>query len=170
MRKSVRLLSLIFAFSLLQTLSLPAIAVSSSEPINSPESYQVLTVDDGVLTNSDAYPIQVAIDDYFSFRQDSYDNAQVLSAQTRNINSPTLTEPETASLSRNISLKNFWENQDVDIVSIESEASIVAAEQHSQTGDVRLMYMNGLGSSIIMEMALMLLRQIIWGLQPLIIW
>lgn len=138
MRKSVRLLSLIFAFSLLQTLSLPAIAVSSSEPINSPKSYQVLTVDDGVLTNSDAYPIQVAIDDYFSFRQDSYDNAQVLSAQTRNINSPTLTEPETASLSRNISLKNFWENQDVDIVSIESEASIVAAEQHSQTGDVRL--------------------------------
>lgn len=103
MRKSIRLLSLIFAFSLFQTLSLSAIAVSSSEPINSPESYLVLTVDDGVLTNSDAYPIQVAIDDYFSFRQDSYDNAQVLSSQTWNINSPTLTEPETASLSRNIS-------------------------------------------------------------------
>lgn len=138
MKKIIRMFSLFLAIGMIQTFSIPVVALSVKGIGNDSEYYETLAIEDGALTNVAALPIQNAIDDYFSFRQNNFSNELLMSHQDKMISESSLTSPQAESLARNISLKKFWEREDVDITSIESKASIVAAEQNPLTGDVRL--------------------------------
>ena len=138
MKKLRCLFSLTLTLAMVLSLSIPAIALSTSTDISSTDEYKVLEINSGTLIGSSTLPIQKAIDEYFSFRQTSFKNAQATSQQARLSNTVSMTDAQINSLDRNISLRDFWESEGVCITSIDSEASVVAAEMDPKTGNVLL--------------------------------
>lgn len=138
MKKMRHLLSLALALVMVLSLSIPAIALSTSIDVSNPEEYEVLEINSGTLVGSSTIPIQDAIDEYFSFRQSSFKDAQAISQQANLSDTASITDAHVNSLDRNISLKDFWKSEGVCITSIDSEASIVAAEMNPKNGNVLL--------------------------------
>lgn len=102
-------------------------AVANAEP---------LTLQEGRLASSDVKSIQSAVDDYFAFRQESFSSTHtVFPLEKAEIASITA---KSAAFERNESLREFWRQEEVDITSIENEASILSACKDPTTGTAYL--------------------------------
>lgn len=89
--------------------------------------YVELDVVNGQLSDACASSIQEAITEYFSFRQESFcDSGYRVMEMNENAENEAIRDE---SINRNDSLREFWEQEDVYITRIESEAIILLLHQ-----------------------------------------
>lgn len=127
--KKYRLLSL----TLILALSLTCVSAHAAQ-LSEPPIVQ-LSLEDGQLANSADEALQRAVDTYFDFRQDSYSSHKLRSSYNR---SSEKSSPLAQTEERNDSLREFWAEENVDIVSIETESSIRSAVRNMSTNDITL--------------------------------
>ena len=131
MKKYNKLLS----FVLILALSLSCVPAHAAQFSNATDALVELELEQGQFANAADVEIQLAVDTYFGYRQDSYSSEKSFLSNGISV---AKSAPLTQSEERNNALRDFWAEENVDIVSIESESTIRSAARNITTKDVAL--------------------------------
>ena len=131
MKKYNKLLS----FVLILALSLSCVPAHAAQFSNATVALVELELEQGQFANAADVEIQLAVDTYFGYRQDSYSSEKSFLSNGISV---AKSAPLTQSEERNNALRDFWAEENVDIVSIESESTIRSAARNITTKDVAL--------------------------------